>query len=88
MSTPCKTCNGDGTIYYANGATWRGGIGGSAVTKDVCNKCWGSGDSDKPGVNLIKLERLIKATKAYMGRRDTTTKTALQAALKALEGVS
>lgn len=45
---PCKECGGSGVVTYGSTATWRGGIGGSAMTEDVCDKCWGSGDADKP----------------------------------------
>lgn len=48
----CPTCNGYGRIYYGSTSTWMGGIGGAAMTWDVCNKCWGSGDERHPGVNL------------------------------------
>jgi cell division protein FtsB len=44
----CDACNGIGSRMYANTATWRGGLGGSAMTTGVCNKCWGSGSQDKP----------------------------------------
>jgi len=48
----CKTCNGIGTRVYASTSTWRGGIGGAAMTRDVCDSCWGTGRSDKQGINL------------------------------------
>lgn len=44
----CKPCNGFGVRVYGSTATWHGGIGGQAITSDVCDKCWGSGDSDRP----------------------------------------
>jgi DnaJ-class molecular chaperone len=52
IEVTCIRCNGSGTIVYGSGATWRGGIGGSMMTEDVCNKCWGSGDEKNPGENL------------------------------------
>ena len=45
---PCAECGGSGYRLYASTATWRGGIGGQAMTTDVCDKCWGSGDATKP----------------------------------------
>jgi DnaJ-class molecular chaperone len=39
----CPDCQGQGKKHYANTSTWRYGIGGAAVTMDVCDKCWGSG---------------------------------------------
>jgi hypothetical protein len=44
----CLRCGGFGTHLYANTATWRGGAGGSAMTTDVCDKCWGSGRRSRP----------------------------------------
>lgn len=43
----CPKCGGAGTLLYGSTATWRGGIGGAAMTVDVCHVCWGSG-SRKP----------------------------------------
>jgi len=40
----CPECDGSGKITYGSTATYRGGIGGQALTLDICNKCWGSGD--------------------------------------------
>ncbi len=43
----CETCGGSGTRVYGSTATWRGGIGGQALTADVCDKCWGSGNKHR-----------------------------------------
>lgn len=43
----CRKCGGSGKVAYGSTATWRGGIGGQAITVDVCDRCWGSGDSAK-----------------------------------------
>lgn len=48
IETPCKKCSGYGVRLYGSTATWRGGIGGQAMTNDVCDKCWGSGDENRP----------------------------------------
>lgn len=58
IETVCKCCNGTGVITYANTSTWRGGIGGSAMTTDICNRCWGTGDIDNKGVNLREYDML------------------------------
>lgn len=47
----CETCQGSGLRVYSSTATWHGGIGGAAMTRDVCDKCWGSGDKTRPGLN-------------------------------------
>lgn len=52
VEAPCSTCGGSGRRAYANTATWRGGIGGCAITDDVCDHCWGSGDEFRHGVDL------------------------------------
>jgi hypothetical protein len=54
--TICKACHGWGGIWYPNTATWRrGGFSGQAFTWDVCDTCWGSGDSDATWTDLRKL---------------------------------
>lgn len=45
---PCSKCQGLGVRGYSNTTTWRGGIGGQAITNDVCDKCWGSGKENHP----------------------------------------
>jgi len=52
QETPCKNCGGSGVTAYASTSTWRGGIGGTAITVDVCDKCWGSGVASRPWFNL------------------------------------
>lgn len=44
----CQACDGSGSRAYANTAVWRGGIGGQAITRAVCDKCWGSGSKSRP----------------------------------------
>ena len=52
VDQPCGRCGGDGQRSYSNTATWRGGIGGAAITSDVCDGCWGTGDAANPGADL------------------------------------
>lgn len=47
----CQECGGSGVTTYGDTSTWRGGIGGQTITTDVCDKCWGSGDADRPWPN-------------------------------------
>jgi len=47
-ATPCELCRGLGVRAYGSTATWRGGAGGQAITSDVCDRCWGSGTTDRP----------------------------------------
>jgi hypothetical protein len=51
----CPECSGLGVKTYPSTATWRGGIGGAAMTTDICNECWGSGDKYKHWVDLRAL---------------------------------
>ena len=51
----CMSCSGAGSKLYGSSATWHGGIGGQAVTSDVCDVCWGSGDRTRPWTNLRTL---------------------------------
>lgn len=44
----CKDCHGTGIKMYANTSTYNYGIGGSACTNDICDKCWGSGAENRP----------------------------------------
>lgn len=53
----CKHCAGSGVKNYGNTSTWRMGIGGQAITSDVCDVCWGSGNADEPLTNLRKLRK-------------------------------
>lgn len=52
----CKGCNGSGTKLYANTSTWQHGIGGQAMTVDVCEDCWGTGDENKKGFDLRRIK--------------------------------
>ena len=52
---PCLDCSGSGVKVYGSTATWHGGVGGQTVTSGICDKCWGSGNADKPWLNLRRL---------------------------------
>ena len=56
----CTKCHGDGQRLYGSTATWRGGIGGQAMTTDVCDHCWGSGDEAHPGYDIRKHEAGVR----------------------------
>lgn len=56
IKEPCMRCGGAGRRAYGSTSTWRGGIGGAAITEDVCDACWGTGDDARHGVNLRALE--------------------------------
>lgn len=52
VDNPCFACHGYGVKTYGSTSIWRGGIGGQAMTPGICNACWGSGDPDRPWMNL------------------------------------
>jgi len=55
VESPCPKCHGSGVRTYGSTATWRGGIGGQAMTVDACDQCWGSGDEHRKGADLREL---------------------------------
>lgn len=55
VEDPCERCGGSGVVIYGSTSTWRGGMGGSKSTRDVCPTCWGSGDRHHPWTDLRKL---------------------------------
>lgn len=63
VCTPCKKCNGFGVRTYASTSLWRGGIGGSAMSKGVCDGCWGSGDANYSWLNLREVESELRKLK-------------------------
>ena len=48
---------------YNSTAIWRGGVGGRMMTEGVCDKCWGTGRSDKRGTDLKKMEQFDRQYK-------------------------
>lgn len=54
----CPGCSGYGVKAYGSTAMWRGGIGGSAITPGVCDKCWGSGNKHRPWPSWRKYEAM------------------------------
>jgi DnaJ-class molecular chaperone len=62
----CPECGGNGRKVYASTSTFMGGIGGAAMTDDWCDKCWGTGRSDRAGPNLKEM-----ALKTADARRST-----------------
>jgi hypothetical protein len=65
VRSPCPKCTGAGRRGYPGGQTWRGGMGTTLVTWDVCDGCWGSGDVDAPGVDLRAMEAQRRALAVY-----------------------
>lgn len=72
IEKPCPKCEGMGVRAYPSTSTWRGGIGGSMITSDVCNGCWGTGDADRKGVDLRKLAGMEAALAAERAAHAST----------------
>ncbi len=70
ITSPCQECEGYGVLAYPSTATWRRGAGGQMSTYDVCDRCWGSGDAVKHGVDLRRLGAEIERARAE-GRGET-----------------
>ena len=64
IEKPCARCDGTGWHVYGSTSTWRGGIGGHAMTPDVCDACWGSGDAGHPWTDLRALEAKHREARA------------------------
>lgn len=56
VEDPCPDCGGSGVRTYSSTSLWRRGISGQAFTNGVCDKCWGSGDDNRPWTDLRKME--------------------------------
>ena len=54
----CTKCRGSGYFEYSSTATWHGGVGGCAMTDDVCSKCWGSGMDEFPWPSHRDFEKM------------------------------
>lgn len=52
VTDPCEVCGGRGARPYNTSATWRGGAAVPGHSIDVCDRCWGTGDRFRRGVNL------------------------------------
>lgn len=63
IDAPCTNCGGSGYVVYGSTATFWGGIGGCTMTKDVCDKCWGSGDAHRPWPSHKEFSALKEAEK-------------------------
>jgi hypothetical protein len=59
----CKDCQGSGVKAYGGTSTWRGGMCGQMITSDVCDKCWGSGNTNDKGADLRKFTGELQAAK-------------------------
>lgn len=55
LEDACSDCGGSGVKTYADASTWHNEeaqIAAQVVTKDICDVCWGSGNKNKPWLNL------------------------------------
>lgn len=56
----CDRCEGKGFYYYGNSGTYHEGDGMvlRAFWEDFCDKCWGTGDQNNPGVSRLDFDKL------------------------------
>lgn len=59
----CPACGGEGERSYPDTSTWRGGVGGQAFTVGVCDRCWGTGRTDRRGADLRHLQLEMEAAR-------------------------
>lgn len=85
VETACKDCGGAGRKAYGGTSTWRGGIGGQAITSDVCDLCWGTGDANRKGADLRKLTRTDAALAAVRVDEERADRDRLAARVAELE---
>lgn len=77
IQAPCVKCDGAGSFVYSNTATWRrepGTVAGRAMTRDVCDACWGSGDQLCPWPNLRELEEKARKLDYMLAQLKRTPK--------------
>lgn len=60
IETPCPQCEGAGSRCYPSTSTWGGGAGGMTVTNAVCDRCWGSGDANRPWTDLRAMDAAVR----------------------------
>lgn len=65
----CTGCGGFGNRAYGSTSTWQGGIGGAAITRDVCDKCWGTGRTDKTGADLRTIKNVMRRLEVESSRK-------------------
>ena len=56
----CPECSATGMRTYGSTSGWRGGGGGQAITRGVCDRCWGTGRTDVTGPDLRAIARELK----------------------------
>ena len=70
----CSACHGRGRREYPDTSTWRGGgYAGQAITVDICDRCWGTGDEGRPGTDLRALiaDRTAPARRGRGAKHDS-----------------
>jgi len=65
----CPKCGGQGSRIYGSGSTWRGGMGTAAMTRGVCDVCWGTGRTDETGLDRREMEAQMRTLKTESSRR-------------------
>lgn len=84
----CPRCNGLGQVLYPTTGTWRKGvIAGQAFTPGVCDCCWGSGNKDRPWVDLREQRKRIDMAWHFIDKNWTdSVKNAMVHVMDIIEG--
>lgn len=56
----CPDCNGSGKKVYGSTAAYKSGIGGQMITTSVCDRCWGSGEKDRPWRSWKEVDAILR----------------------------
>lgn len=74
IETPCTKCGGTGWRAYGDTSTWRGGVGGQAISGGVCDHCWGSGDEKKHWADQRLMRSVLDERDRLRDKIDQMTK--------------
>jgi hypothetical protein len=64
----CVGCGGYGYKHYGSTSTWHDDNGHPATTRGICDKCWGTGEHGRRGMDLRAMESKIRFNDEESGR--------------------
>ena len=60
MEDVCPRCKGLGVHLYRTERTWRGDLGKTVPTRDICEVCWGSGNNKVSWPSRYEFEEVLQ----------------------------
>lgn len=66
-ATVCRRCGGSGRWTYSDTSTWARRGGGQSLTADVCDACWGTGDTERRGADLRRMAAEVERLRQWQG---------------------